>query len=234
MGCIKPPLNVTDPPPRAASRLAFAAAGSESGSGAAAPVAAKAATTAEAAGRPAGRGMHTARKTPVSDSALPVSPTEWVDEYLAMSGETRDVREVNVGDITYLYDTTTSPSSAEPDNRVVAVYGRSGESHGGRDRSRMAGFPNPNHVDRGHLVARLAGGGYDLNLVAQDPALNRGHSEPGKVWRELERHLADKPGTAFFVRPTYQDNTDYPSRFEFGVQLESGRWRVESFDNRPG
>ena len=163
----------------------------------------------------------------------PTRPPQWVADYLQQSGAARDVREIEVDGFTYLYDTTTSPARSEPDNRIIAVYGRSGGSHGERDKSRMAGFPNPNHVDRGHLVARLAGGGYDLNLVPQDPSLNRGHSEPGKVWRELEIYLADNPGTAFFVRPTYRDDSDYPSRFEFGVQSESGQWRIEAFDNRP-
>jgi hypothetical protein len=157
----------------------------------------------------------------------------WLADYLDRTGGRREVVEIDLGDLTYLFDSTTAPTEREATNRVVAVYGRSGESHGDRDKSRMSGHPNPNHVDRGHLVARAIGGGYDLNLIPQDPKLNQGHSEPGKVWRELERDLESRLGTAFFVRPTYGDTSDYPTHLEFGVQLESGEWRVEHFDNRP-
>jgi hypothetical protein len=159
--------------------------------------------------------------------------SQWLADYLDRTGGRREVVEIDLGDVTYLFDSTTAPTEREATNRVVAVHGRSGKSHGDRDKSRMSGHPNPNHVDRGHLVARAIGGGYDLNLIPQDPKLNRGHSEPGKVWRELERDLENRPGTAFFVRPTYGDTSDYPTHLEFGVQLESGEWRVEHFDNRP-
>ena len=159
--------------------------------------------------------------------------SRWVADYLGATAGQREVVEVVVDGFTYLYDSTTAPAAHEAANRVVAVRGRSGGEHGPRDTSRMRGHPNPNRVDRGHLVARAVGGGYDLNLIPQDPKLNRGHSEPGKVWRELENHLAKNPGTEFFVRPTYGDTSDYPTQLEFGVQLAGGEWRVETFDNRP-
>jgi len=159
--------------------------------------------------------------------------SEWITDYLDATAGEREVVEIVVDGFTYLYDSTTAPSVHEVANRVIAVRGRSGGEHGPRDTSRMRGHPNPNRVDRGHLVARAVGGGYDLNLIPQDPKLNRGHSEPGKVWRELENYLVKNPGTEFFVRPTYGDASDYPTQLEFGIQLKGGEWRVETFDNRP-
>jgi hypothetical protein len=159
--------------------------------------------------------------------------SRWIADYLDRTGGHREVVEVIVDGFTYLYDATTAPAAADAANRVVAVHGRSGDAHGPRDAARMRGYPNPNRVDRGHLVARAIGGGYDLNLIPQDPALNRGHSEPGKVWRELETYLANNPNSEFFVRPTYEDNSDYPTQIEFGVQLANSEWRIETFDNRP-
>ncbi len=158
---------------------------------------------------------------------------DWVANYRARTDGDREIVEIAMNGFDYLYDSTPSPAADQADNRLVAVHGRSASSHGPRDSYRMSHHPNPNHVDRGHVVARTIGGGYDLNLIPQDPKLNRGHSEPGKVWRELETDLERRPGTEFFVRPAYGDNTDYPTHLEFGVRQENGEWRVEEFDNRP-
>ena len=84
----------------------------------------------------------------------------------------------------------------------------------------MRGHPRPGRSadDRGHLISCAAGGGYDINLVPMDAALNRGWSAEGSRFRALERKAAAAPGTLFFIRPVYQDGTDRPSRFEAGVQ----------------
>jgi hypothetical protein len=84
----------------------------------------------------------------------------------------------------------------------------------------MRGHPRPGRSgdDRGHLISCAAGGGYDINLVPMDTALNRGWSPEGSRFRTLERKAAATPGTLFFIRPVYQDGTDRPGRFEAGVQ----------------
>ena len=84
----------------------------------------------------------------------------------------------------------------------------------------MRGHPRPGRSadDRGHLISCAAGGGYDINLVPMDAALNRGWSPEGSRFRALERKAAAAPGTLFFIRPVYQDGTDRPIRFEAGVQ----------------
>lgn len=101
---------------------------------------------------------------------------------------------------------------------VVGVWGLSiaGED---RDRSRMRGHPRPRDQrdDRGHLIA--AGGGYDINLVAMDAALNRGVSVAGARFRSMEGSAAATPGTLYFVRLLYDDGTARPSAFEVGVQV---------------
>jgi hypothetical protein len=160
-----------------------------------------------------------------------VAPAVWISDYLSAVAEEREIVEVIRDGFTYLYDSTPSTVSNGADNRPVAVFGKSGESQGPRDRSRMSGYPNPNHVDRGHLIGLSFGGGNDLNLIPQDPALNRGISDSGKAWRQIERYLTKNPGTEFFVRPTYGDGSDFPSLIEYGLQLSNGEWRSGTFTN---
>jgi hypothetical protein len=122
----------------------------------------------------------------------------------------------------YLFDLAGSlrgePCSRAP--RVVGVWGLSQPPASGRDHSRMRGHPRPGRSgdDRGHLISCAAGGGYDINLVPMDAALNRGWSAEGSRFRALERKAAAAPGTLFFIRPVYHDGTDRPSQFETGVQ----------------
>ena len=161
----------------------------------------------------------------------------WLDSYRRETAGQRDIVQIAFEELTYLYDATTSPGIDEPDNRVLAVWGRSRAPSGPRDSSRLRGHPSPQRdnaeaVDRGHLAAHAIGGGYDLNLIPQLASLNRGRSAEGHVWRELERYCATHPGTFFFVRAIYSDITDHPSGLDYGVLLSDGELRVETFDNR--
>jgi hypothetical protein len=119
--------------------------------------------------------------------------------------------------------------------RVVGVWGLSQPGAKGRDHSRMRGHPRPGRSgdDRGHLISCAAGGGYDINLVPMDAALNRGWSVEGSRFRAMERKAAAAPGTLFFIRPVYQDGTDRPARFEAGVQ-DGENLLVEVFANGTG
>lgn len=136
----------------------------------------------------------------------------------------------------YLYDLAGALGAEQRAHapRVVGVWGASGDGDP-RDASRMRGFPRPGRAadDRGHLIARAAGGGYDINLLPMDAALNRGRSADGARFRALERLVAASPGTLFFVRPIYDDDSDRPARFDVGVQVGDDLV-VESFENRPG
>jgi hypothetical protein len=60
-------------------------------------------------------------------------------------------------------------------------------------------------MDRGHFVAHAAGGGMDVNFFPQAKGLNRGTTERGKAWKDMERQIIAYPGTPLFVRPIYDD-----------------------------
>jgi hypothetical protein len=99
----------------------------------------------------------------------------------------------------------------------------------------MRGHPRPDRAadDRGHLISCAAGGGYDINLVPMDAALNRGLSAQGARFRALERAAAAAPGSLFFIRPLYNDGTDRARSFEVGVD-DDGALIVGRFGNPAG
>lgn len=67
-------------------------------------------------------------------------------------------------------------------------------------------------------------------MVPMDADLNRGHSEKGERFRGLERRSARVPGSLFFCRPIYEDDSDRPARFEVGVQ-DDDLLHVDHFAN---
>lgn len=148
----------------------------------------------------------------------------WAAEYSAGTGlDPDDLVVIDPGNgFSYLFDMagTLRGVSCSRAPRVVGVWGLSQPGAPGRDHNRMRGHPRPGRSgdDRGHLISCAAGGGYDINLVPMDAALNRGWSAEGSHFRALERKAAAAPGTLFFIRPVYQDSTDRPARFEAGVQ----------------
>ncbi len=160
----------------------------------------------------------------------------WASAYVASSGASEeDLVLVDPGNgFTYMFDLAGSvrgePCAWGP--RVVGVWGLSDPGRQPRDVSRRRGHPRPRRSDddRGHLIAYAAGGGYDINLVPMDAALNRGWSAEGARFRELERRAAAVPGSVFFVRLVYDDETARPSRFEVGVQVEEDL-HLGSFSN---
>jgi hypothetical protein len=174
-------------------------------------------------------------KSSIDDFAGQIA-IEWIREYLDVTAANAgDVVDVDPGNgFTYTFDLAGSldAESCVWEPRVVGVWGRSQPGGPARDKSRMRGFPRPKRGqdDRGHLVSCAAGGGYDINLVAMDSALNRGHSPEGKRFRDLERRSAAVPGSLFFVRPVYDDDTARPCRFEVGAQ-DGADLIVDSFSN---
>ncbi|TAK20828.1 MAG: hypothetical protein EPO26_17165 [Chloroflexota bacterium] len=128
--------------------------------------------------------------------------------------------------------------------RVVLAYGLSAPPSARRDASRMRGFPDVSvgvHetlgeraflADRGHFLAHGAGGSYDINLFPQRRDLNRGWSTQGRLFRQMEKHVAGRPGTFYFHRAIYVDDTWIPGQLEFGVLVDDQTWWVEVFDNR--
>lgn len=163
----------------------------------------------------------------------------WAAEYSAGAELDRgDLVVVDPGNgFSYLFDLagTLRGDLCSRAPRVAGVWGLSQPGATGRDHSRMRGHPRPGRPgdDRGHLISCAAGGGYDINLVPMDAALNRGWSAEGSRFRALERKAAAAPGTLFFIRPVYQDGTDRPIRFEAGVQ-DGENLLVEVFANSAG
>jgi len=142
----------------------------------------------------------------------------WAAEYSAETGlDADDLVVIDPGNgFSYLFDLagTLRGVSCSRAPRVVGVWGLSQPGAPGRDHNRMRGHPQPGRSgdDRGHLISCAAGGGYDINLVPMDAALNRGWSAEGSRFRALERKATATPGTLFFIRAVYQDSTDRPSR----------------------
>ena len=143
-------------------------------------------------------------------------------------GRDRELVTVEPGDgFTYLFDATLEAPLDEPPPRVIAGWGETHKTTGERDRRFLAGFPLPpseTRTDRGHLIARSAGGGdsFGINLIPQQRALNRGHSVQGRKWRALERLAVASPRTPVFVRAVYGPPTDTPSKLEYLVISKDG------------
>ena len=162
----------------------------------------------------------------------------WLGAYRAVTPWRADVMEIPLVALTYLFDAAPTMDGLDVgDDRVVAVWGHSRRADGPRDRGRQAGFiPNPPTWsqagrDRGHFVARAAGGGMDMNFFPQAAGLNRGTTADGRVWKAMERHAIDHPGTPLLVRPVYDDPTWVPAAVDFAILVE-GRLRCERFRNR--
>ena len=162
----------------------------------------------------------------------------WLRAYRQATPWRSDVMEIVQGALTYLFDAAPTMDGLDVgDDRVVAVWGRSRTADGPRDRARQAGFiRNPASWslagrDRGHFVAHAAGGGMDMNFFPQAAGLNRGTTREGRVWKAMERHAIDHPGTPLFVRAVYTDTTWVPAFLDFGLLIED-RLRCERFGNR--
>jgi len=153
----------------------------------------------------------------------------WIDRYRAMPGSSAEVYTIELGTVSYHFDTTAE--------RVVAVNGTSTPATAKRDSSRMRGWLRvishrfAGRGDKGHLMSHAQGGGLDINLFPQRPDLNRGRSLEGRAYRELERLCAQNPGTFCFSALLYDDPTWVPAGLDYGVLPHAGQFRVERFSN---
>jgi hypothetical protein len=161
----------------------------------------------------------------------------YADVYRRAFGADRDLRWIDIDGHEHLFDSTVSndPEAAMP--RLVAIGGDSTSKVTPRDRSFMRHFPlTDGPVDRGHLLARQAGGaeGIGLNLVPQDSRLNRGQGRDGRRWRALERAAARTPGIMCLTRAIYDDSTDVPAWFEVVHISHDDSATVDRFPNHRG
>jgi hypothetical protein len=175
-------------------------------------------------------------------------PYVWRDAYVQMTPRATEIVRMQRGTFEYIYDdyatleaTGVVPYSADAEARLVAVLGRSEPKTEARDDSRLRGWVGPTQKmfgwewDKGHLIAHSIGGavdGWELNVFVQRRELNRGWSEAGKRFREMEKYCVSNPGAFCFSRPLYVDSTAKPAFVEFGLLKSDGRLWVECFDNR--
>lgn len=133
---------------------------------------------------------------------------------------------VDLGTWSYFFHLTATEPDSTIANRVVAAWGKSAHPVGTRDRTRMRGHPGSVRPEdhKGHLIAHASGGGLDINLIKMDGGLNTGRTPDGKKFRAMERYCARHPGTPFFIRPIYEDDTDRPRAFDAGVYQPRGWW----------
>ncbi|HET6993246.1 MAG TPA: hypothetical protein VFJ43_18065, partial [Bacteroidia bacterium] len=89
--------------------------------------------------------------------------------------------------------------------------------------------------DKGHFIAHTIGGaidGIEANVFVQKRDLNRGWSEEGKLFREMEKYGVIHPNTFCFNRPIYEDQSAKPSFYEYGILKDENNLWIECFDNR--
>lgn len=182
----------------------------------------------------------------VADYLREKLPYVWIDEYRQLTAHATNIVSVSHGGFEFIYDWCTQleateaiPHSVEIEDRLVGVLGKSCGNLRMREGSRMRGWIGPTEKygghdrDKGHFVAHSIGGfvaGLEINLFWQRRDLNRGWSPSGKTFRSMERYCARNPGTFFFNRPLYGDDTSRPVRIEFGVLTGESLW-VEEFEN---
>jgi hypothetical protein len=159
---------------------------------------------------------------------------EWSAAYRART-PTANLYEFGPEPWTFLFDFSTEIGAPQWD-RTVAAWGLSVPGRRPRDQSYQRGYPPPygradRPLDKGHMVPHQLGGEFGQNIFPQDRELNRGWSEQGRRYRALERAAAATPGTFFFCRLGYLDETDFPAWVELGV-LRADGLRVERFRNR--
>ncbi|MBS4096187.1 MAG: hypothetical protein KGZ83_05035 [Sulfuricella sp.] len=171
------------------------------------------------------------------EELTPLLENEWIATYYDMSSHQPTVLQFPDHGYTFLYD-QASASSDKVDDRLVAAYGLSATRSHERDKARIQGFlgggidvPGKGKFDKGHALAHAMGGGLDVNLFPQRPELNRGKSKAGRLFRKMERHAGDNPGSFVFMRLIYSDDSWVPASLEYGILLPDGELWVEWFEN---
>ena len=127
--------------------------------------------------------------------------------------------------------------------RTFAAYGLSKPSTAPRvkeDRRLRGWMEKTDQVagserDKGHFIAHSIGGAViagEANVFLQRRDLNRGWSEPGKVFRALENSAQRHAGSFYFHRAIYLEESTTPSYLEVGLCIKGQRLQVAAFDNR--
>lgn len=170
-------------------------------------------------------------------------PIKWREVYAATTSHVTNIVRLRRCTFEYFCDSYSGlealgevPFDQRIPDRVIGALGISVPTRGPR-RGSQNGFPglpeelSPYNRDNGHFMAHSIGGGLDVNVFSQDRDLNRGVSEDGKIYRQMEKYCFANSGTFCFSRPIYADTTSVPKWLEFGlIKADGGLW-VQVFDN---
>jgi hypothetical protein len=183
----------------------------------------------------------------LADFLLRELPYVWRDAYIDMTTRQTNVVRWQYGSFEYLFDDHASLEATgavlrdrNVEARLVAALGRSEPRETARDDYRLKGWIGATEKtfgrewDKGHFIAHSIGGavdGLEANVFVQRRDLNRGWSEAGKRFRDMEKYCVLNRGTLCFSRPLYIDETARPAFVEFGVLMSNGELWVERFDN---
>jgi len=162
-------------------------------------------------------------------------PYEWRATYLAMTPFPTDIAIVTEGTINYQFDWHTEyipdapidrAESIKKEARLIAAYGYASSGLAPRPASsspEMLGFIGRTQqyfgggFDKGHFVAHTYGGSVNINLFQQARHVNRGWSDEGTAYRQMEEYCQRNPGAMFFSRPFYDSPIGPPCAIEFGI-----------------
>jgi hypothetical protein len=168
--------------------------------------------------------------------------SNWCDEYASKSGGA-ELSEISVEFAVFVFDHTLE--------RVVVAYAVSVTQLMKRDSSRMQGFLRGKKTektfresvqetlkdktfvaDKGHFLGHASGGILEINLFPQRAELNEGHSVEGVRFRKMERYVEEHPGTFFYHRPIYDDESWIPQLLQYGVLKDGTHWWEDQFANK--
>jgi hypothetical protein len=173
-------------------------------------------------------------------------PSQWRKVYAATVSHVINIVRLQRGTFDYFYDSYSGLEALGEvsfdqriRDRVIGVLGTSAPTRSRTPRRgslRNGCLDLPEELtgcdrDRGHFIAHCSGGGLDVNVFSQNRNLNRGLSEEGKLYRQLEKYCWANPGTFCFSRPIYADTTSVPRWIEFGLMREDRSLWVEVFEN---
>jgi hypothetical protein len=156
--------------------------------------------------------------------------------YIATTPDATNIGRVEIGTFVYVCDVYSqlenlgeTPYDQTRTDRIVGVFGQSNPTRSSRRaalKTHPAGLSKDcfgYDRDKGHFIAHCIGGvGLDINVFSQERNLNRGWSESGKTYRQMERYCYEHAGTFCFSRPVYAHGSSVPRWLEIGVMEQDG------------
>lgn len=167
---------------------------------------------------------------------------EWIRKYEIMIGTKADIVIIPNYTFESIYDESINReddimSDLYITERTVAFYGFTSNEIANRKKNDYymkydlaKKWADP-ETDRGHFISHAIGGDIYTNIFPQRRDINRGLSERGKVYREMERFLTKNQDTFCFSRPIYFDFSERPYLIEYGILNKNFDFWLETFEN---